>query len=119
IQIKTGEATFPFSTDFMHRLYPGASNVAGFKIDLRFVVHQGALKFDVCSIEACSNSEKGDKIITGEEKLNWEVKDDVDEMMSLARHGSRACTAWGMQLLRPSCLIFFLHLSDQGLYIAL
>ncbi|KAG1138487.1 hypothetical protein G6F38_010524 [Rhizopus arrhizus] len=119
IQIKTGETTFPFSTASKQQLYPGASNVTGFKIDLRFVVHQGGLEFDVCSVEACCNSANDDKIIADEGKLNREVKDDLDAMMSLVQYESRACTAWGVQIMGPSCLIFSLHLSDQGLYIAL
>ncbi|KAI9471991.1 MAG: hypothetical protein EXX96DRAFT_460036, partial [Benjaminiella poitrasii] len=119
IQIKTGETTFPFSTAFKQQLYPGASNMTGFQIDLRFVVHQGGLEFDVCSVEACCNSAKDDKIIADEGKFNREVKDNLNEMMSLVRYGSRACTVWGVQIIGPSCLIFSLHLSDQGLYIAL
>ncbi|KAI8375335.1 hypothetical protein EDC96DRAFT_541290 [Choanephora cucurbitarum] len=82
IQIKTGETTFPFSTACKQQLYPGASNVTGFKIDLRFVVHQGGLEFDVCSVEACCNSANDDKIIADEGKLNREVKDDLDGMIS-------------------------------------
>ncbi|KAG2198818.1 hypothetical protein INT47_000734 [Mucor saturninus] len=119
IQIKTGETTFPLSTASKQQLYPGASNVTGFKIDLRFVIHQGGLEFDVYSIEACCNSTNDDKIIADEGKLNREVKDDLDAMMSLVQYESHACTAWGVQIMGPSCLIFSLHLSDQGLYVAL
>ena len=60
-----------------------------------------------------------DKIIADEGEFNREVKDDFDAMMSLVQYESRACTTWGVQVMGSSCLIFSLHLSDQGLYIAL
>ena len=83
------------------------------------MLFRSGLEFDVCSVEACCNSANDDKIIADEGKLNREVKDDLDGMMSLVHYESRPCTAWGVQIMGPSCLIFSLHLSDQGLYIAL
>ncbi|ORY95923.1 hypothetical protein BCR43DRAFT_417601, partial [Syncephalastrum racemosum] len=115
----TGETTFPFSAGSKQRLYPGAPKITGFKIDLRFVIRQGNVEYDVCSAEACCNGAKDDKIIADEGKLNREVKDDLDAMLSLAQHGSRSCAAWGIQIMGSSCLIFSLHLSDHGLYVAL
>ena len=63
---------------------------------MRFAVHQDDLESDVCSVEACCDSATDGKVIADEGKLNREVKDDLDAMMSLVHHGSRVCTAWGV-----------------------
>ncbi|KAJ8662584.1 hypothetical protein O0I10_001545 [Lichtheimia ornata] len=123
IRIKTGETAFPFSTHCKQELYPGATNMVGFKVDVRFVVDLEKNEHDICSVEACCNGDKDSKVVSDEGKLNREMKDNLDNMIAMVETTSpkQECqyTTWGVQIIGPSCVISSIHLSDSGLYIVL